>query len=343
MKKLTLLAALAALAGGAHAQTSSVTLFGIVDAAARHVKNGDESISSLASGGVNSSRLGVRGTEDLGAGLTAGFWLEHGFNLDSGALSDGTRFWNRRATVSLGGGFGEVRLGRDFTPTYQGYSDFDPFGDNGVAASSKFDSALGSGRETGTRADNQITYLTPSGLGGLYARVSVAAGEGTPGRKYTGGRVGWAQGPLNVSAAYGQTEVAPVAGDDRFKTMNFGASYDFGVAKAMAYLARSEFVDQKLTTVGIGALVPFGNGTVRVGYTRANASGTNAAGVDVDDNDADQFALGYLHNLSKRTAVYGTLAHVKNKGNATFATAAAPTLAAGDKSTGVELGIRHSF
>jgi predicted porin len=343
MKKLALLAAVAALAGGAQAQTSSVTLFGIVDAAARHVKNGDESINSLASGGINSSRLGVRGTEDLGGGLTAGFWLEHGFSLDSGTQSDAARFWNRRATVSLASGFGEVRLGRDFTPSYQGYSDFDPFGDNGVAASSKFDSALGSGRETGTRADNQVTYLTPAGLGGLYARVSVAAGEGTPGKKYTGARLGWAQGPLNVSAAYGQTDVAPVAGEDRFKTMNAGGSYDFGIAKAMAYVARSEFADQKLTTYAIGALVPFGNGTFRVGYTRANASGTNAAGADVDDNDADQFAVGYLHNLSKRTAVYGTLAHVKNKGAATFATASSPALAGGDKSTGVEVGLRHSF
>ena len=63
------------------------------------------------------------------------------------------------------------------------------------------------------------------------------------------------------------------------------------------------------------ALVPVGAaGQLRVGYTHANASGTNAAGASVDANDANQFALGYVHNLSKRTALYGTAAYVKNEG-----------------------------
>lgn len=347
MKKLTLLAAtLAAFGGAAHAQTmtSSVTLFGILDAAVRHVDNGGDKISSLASGGINSSRLGVRGLEDLGGGLRAGFWLEHGFNVDAGTQSDSTRFWNRRATVSLiSNSLGEIRLGRDFTPSYLGYSDYDPFGDNGVGASSKFDSSLGTTRDTGTRADNQITYLTPGGLGGVYARLSVAAGEGTAGKKYMGGRLGWSAGPLDVSAAYGQTEVAPIAGEDKFKVTDLGASYNFGVLKALAYYRQSKFGDHKLAALGIGAQAPVGPGTLRVGYTRADASGTNAAGADVDANDADQFALGYVYDLSKRTAVYGTAAYVKNKGQANFAVASSPAMPAGEKSTGFEFGLRHSF
>ena len=178
MKKFATLAVLAAASAGAYAQ-SSVTLFGIVDEAARYVKNGDLKVKSLASGGINTSRLGVRGVEDLGDGLKAGFWLETGLNADSGTTSDSTRFWNRRSTVSLMGNFGEVRLGRDFTPTYLGYSDYDVFGDNGVAASGKFDAPLGVLRDgsttlgtgQGTRADNQITYLTPGNLGGFYGRA----------------------------------------------------------------------------------------------------------------------------------------------------------------------------
>ena len=63
----------------------------------------------------------------------------------------------------------------------------------------------------------------------------------------------------------------------------------------------------------------------------------------MDANDANQFAVGYIYNLSKRTAVYGTAAYIKNKGNATFAVASAPTLVAGGKSTGAEVGLRHSF
>src|SRR5207253_1303289 len=113
---------------------SSVTLFGIADVGVRNVKNGDNSIKSVSSNGINTSRLGFRGTEDLGGGLRAGFWLETGLNPDTGSQSDGTRFWNRRSTVSLAGSFGEVRLGRDTTPTFTGYADFDAFGTNGVGA-----------------------------------------------------------------------------------------------------------------------------------------------------------------------------------------------------------------
>ena len=343
MKKFATLAVLAAASVGAYAQ-SSVTLFGVLDVNARYVKNGDEKIKSLSGNGVNTSRLGVRGTEDLGDGLKAGFWLETGLNVDSGTQSDATRFWNRRATISLSGNFGELRLGRDYTPTYLGYSEYDPFGDNGVGASSKFDSSLGTVRDTGTRADNQIMYLTPGNLGGFYGRAAVAAGEGTAGKKYYGGRAGWAAGPIDVSASYGQTTVAPVAGgEDKFKTFDTGASYDFGVVKATGYFTQSKFANQKLQVYSLGAIVPVGVGQIKAAYTHANASGTTAAGVNVDANDADQVALGYIYNLSKRTALYTTAAYVKNKGNATFAVASAPTIAAGQKSTGLELGMRHAF
>ena len=342
MKKLATLAALAAISAGAAAQ-SNVTLFGVLDVNARYVKNGDEKMKSLAGNGLNTSRLGIRGTEDLGDGLKAGFWLESGINVDSGTQSDATRFWNRRTTVSLLGNFGELRLGRDYTPTYLGYTDYDPFGDNGVAASSKFDSSLGTARDTGTRADNQIMYLTPANLGGFYGRAAVAAGEGTAGKKYYGARAGWAAGPVDVSASYGQTTVAPLAGDDKFKTADVGASYDFGVVKAMGYYTQSKFASQKIATYSVGAIVPFGVSQIKAAYTHANASGTDGAGVNVDANDADQVAVGYIYNLSKRTAVYGTAAYVKNKGNATFAVASSPTIVPGAKSTGVEVGLRHSF
>ncbi|MEP7298374.1 MAG: porin, partial [Burkholderiales bacterium] len=326
------------------AAQSNVTLFGILDANARYVKNGDLKLKSLGSNGANTSRIGLRGTEDLGDGLKAGFWLEAGLNPDTGTQSDGTRFWNRRSTVSLLGNFGEVRLGRDYTPTYLGYSDYDVFGDNGLAASGKFDSSLGTTRDTGTRADNLISYFTPSNLGGFYGRATVGAGEGVSGKKYVGGRAGYAAGPLDVSASYGQTTVTPISnGDEKFKTADIGASYDFGVVKASGYYTQSKTGALKLAVYNLGASVPIGPGVLRASYIHANATGTTAAGVDTNPNDANQFALGYLYNLSKRTAVYTTVATVKNKGAATFAVASAPTLLAGEKSTGVEFGLRHSF
>ena len=362
MKKIATLAVLAAVAGGAYAQ-SSVTLFGIVDEAARYTKNGDYSQKALVSGGLNTSRIGLRGVEDLGSGLKAGFWLESGLNADSGTNSDTTRFWNRRSTVSLLGSFGEVRLGRDFTPTYTGYTDYDVFGDNGVAASSKFDISMGVSRDgqvtpgqytnSGeTRADNQIQYFTPTGLGGFYGRASVASGEGTAGKKYVGGRVGYGAGPLDVSVSYGQFTVAPAFGDDKFKTADVGASYDFGVVKLSGYYTQSKFVNQKIATYSLGATAPIGLGLIRAAYTHANqtgtaavsASGTVAGVTSVDANDASQFALGYIYNLSKRTAVYTTGAYIKNKGNAQFvAGATTPGIVAGQNSRAVEVGLRHSF
>jgi predicted porin len=343
MKKFAVLAVFAAISGGAYAQ-SSVTLFGIIDEAARYTKNGDLKLKSLVSGGINTSRIGLRGVEDLGDGLKAGFWIESGLNADSGTAGDSAgRFWNRRSTVSLMGNFGEIRLGRDFTPTYTGYSDYDVFGDNGVAASGKFDLSLGTARDTGTRADNQIMYLLPSNIGGVYGRFAVAAGEGTAGKKYFGGRVGYAAGPLDVSVAYGQTTVAPLFGEDKFKVADVGASYDLGVVKLMGYYTQNKFANQKLATYSIGAIAPLGLGQLKAAFTHANASGTTDLGTNVDANDANQFALGYIYNLSKRTAVYGTAAYVKNKGAATFNVNSALALNGGQKSTGAEVGIRHSF
>lgn len=353
MKKFATLAVLAAISGGAYAQ-SSVTLFGILDANARYVKNeadtatgatNSASLKSLGSGGLNTSRLGFRGVEDLGSGLKASFWLETGINVDSGISSDTGRFFNRRATVSLLGNFGELRLGRDFTPTYTGYSEYDPFGDSGIAASGKFDSSLGTARDTGTRADNQIMYLLPSNLGGVYGRAAVAAGEGVAGKKYIGGRIGYAAGPFDVSVNYGQTEVAPVLGDDDFTVAGAGASYDFGVVKFLAYASQNEFVNQKLLRYQLGAIAPVGQGQIKINYTHVNAKGRTPLNASVDANDAKQLGVGYVYNLSKRTALYGTAVYVKNDAAAAFVATGGPTVAGtrDRKSTGAELGVRHSF
>jgi predicted porin len=344
MKKIATLALLAGASLAAHAQ-SNLTLFGVIDAGVRYVKNGDEKVKSLGSNGANSSRLGVRGVEDLGGGLQAGFWLEHGFNADTGSQSDSTRFWNRRSTVSLMGPFGEVRLGRDKTPTFNGFADYDAFGTNGVASADKFLTRLGTNVDTNTRADNMASYFLPGDMNGLYGQFSVAAGEGVDGKKYYGGRVGYAAGPLDVSVSYGQTEVTPLAGgEDQFKFAALGAAYDFGMAKVTGSVWQAKHADQKQLAVNIGALVPVGAaGVVRVSYSDIDASGSSGAGVSIDDNDARQFALGYLHYLSKRTSLYTTVARVDNKGAAAFAIESKPTLAAGEDSTGFEVGISHKF
>jgi len=192
------------------------------------------------------------------------------------------------------------------------------------------------------RSDNQIVYFTP-GLGGFYGRFAVAPGEGVVGKKYFAGRTGYAAGPVDVSMSFGETRVAPVAGDDKFKTFDLGASYDFGPAKLSGYVTQSKAAGLKVANYYLGGQMPLGQGLVRVSYVTSNLSGTTAAGVNTDANDAHQFALGYLYNLSKRTAVYSNVARVMNKGASAIAVDRNPTLAAGKDSTGFDVGMRHSF
>ncbi|WP_372525751.1 porin [Piscinibacter sp.] len=342
MKKFATLAGLAVISASAAAQ-STVTLYGLLDVGVRDVKNGDLSVKSLSSNGNNTSRLGVKGTEELGDGLKAGFQLETGFTPDTGVQSDATRLWNRRATVSLFQKLGEVRLGRDYTVTYLGYYAYDVWSDIGLSGVAKFDSSLGTTRDTGVRADNQIVYFTPEGLGGFYGQAGVAAGEGISGRKYSAGRAGYAAGRVDVSVTVGQTTVTPVAGDDKFKTIETGASYDFGPVKVSGYYQQLKFAALKATNIYIGAQVPVGRGLVRASYVNSNLSGKSAAGINTDPNDARQVALGYLHNLSKRTAIYTNVVQVTNKGASAIAVDKNPTPLAGKNSAGVEVGVRHSF
>ena len=131
-----------------------------------------------------------------------------------------------------------------------------------------------------------------------------------------------------------------------------GSSYDFSVVKLSGYYTQQKFAAQKLGVFNLGAQVPVSQaGVVRVSYVRANASGlsnTNAA-VDTGPNDSHQFAIGYLHNLSKRTALYATVAKVSNSNGAAYnvvpsaTSTTLPLLTAGQSSTGYEFGVRHSF
>ncbi|WP_307866839.1 porin [Variovorax sp. E3] len=152
MKSFAMGLAAIGLAGTACAQ-SSVTLFGVVDAGISGYSNRSEDAKSatpanpfyrnqgsrtasqrvLSNSGLASSRVGFRGTEDLGGGLAASFWLESSITNDSG--QEGIQSFARRSTVSLSGGFGEIRLGRDINATFTNDFVFDPLGVNGVGVS----------------------------------------------------------------------------------------------------------------------------------------------------------------------------------------------------------------
>ncbi len=352
-KSLLALAVLGAFAGVASAQ-SSVTLYGTVDLNAKYTKNdGSARRYSLSQDGLNSSQLGFRGIEDLGGGLKAGFMLLSGVNADSGTAN--AQFFNRRSTVSLMGGFGEVRLGRDYVPTFWNNTIFDAFGTNGVGDSSH---VLQLPTATFVRANNSIGYFLPSNIGGIYGQFMAAASEGAsgptpygaaagavganPGR-YLGGRIGFAAGPFDIAAAYAQQRFQSGASEQ--KTWNIGGSYNLGVVKLMGYFDRDTVANLRENRFSFSAVVPMGQGEIHAGYDRSKLTGSS--GAVGFDNKVDQFKVGYVYNLSKRTAIYTTYSHLKNGSASRLSVAsgsaetAKPTL--GGKSSGAEVGLRHFF
>jgi len=336
MKKALIALAVLGLTGGAAVAQSSVTLFGVVDADLKYTKANGQTLKKLDSSGLNTSRFGLRGTEDLGGGLKAGFWLESEISPDTGAAA--SVFWGRRATVSLSGDFGEVRLGRNKTASRLHLEEFDPYAFTGLGSTGVLYSNLGSGNGTAFgRADNLASYSLPTNLGGFYGGVDVAAGEGTITNKHQSVRGGFKTGGLNVSATYANAYGAA----DKYKLLSGGVSYDFGAAKPSFSYTQAKFGARKQTLWTAAVTVPLGQGQILASFTDSKANG--AAETAAVAYDAKLFAVGYVYNLSKRTALYTTAAQIKNGGAGKLLVNGSPTPSAGGKSSGVDVGIRHSF
>ena len=343
MKKNLLALAALTFAAAASAQSSNVTLFGVVDASVAHISSSGKSVSGMASGGNASSRLGFRGVEDLGGGLKAGFWLEGSLGVDDGT-SSGFKF-DRRSTVSLMGNFGEVRLGRDKTPSYQNLENFHAFGDAGMGAVNAHN--LISGSAVGTaegsnpkRYSNSISYLLPK-LGGVYGQISHSFGEQSGNsslQSATGVRLGYANGPLDVAGAYGIVRGGTAATGVDYKTMNLGASYKFGALTPMVLIASDRGNNKRVDMYSVGVKVPVGAGELRAAYSWFKDK-------KVNDADSQRLALGYGYKLSKRTELYATVARISNDDKAArkLGSSLSPTPNMGKSMTGYEIGMRHNF
>jgi predicted porin len=342
--------------GGAWAQ-GSVTLGGVADSAVRHVRNeGLGGVTSLVSGSNATSRFIFRGTEDLGGGLSAGFHLESGVALDTGASTTSNTLFDRRATLSLASKTaGELRLGRDYVPSYTNWVRFDPFSHVGVAGSNNFvsatpmgpiRSAFGTSPSTTTRTSNSLQWLLPAGLGGLEGGLMWAPDEnGTAAagqHKVRGARLGYAAGALVVSGAVTRTE-NDLTATGRFDDRVIAALYDFGPVRVSLALRRFDQADARQDNLLVGAWIPVGNGEIKASWYRASFSG-RVGTTALDTNSARQLGLGYVHNLSKRTALYGTFSHIDNRGALAYAVpGGASGLLAGGSSRGMEFGMRHNF
>lgn len=330
---------------------SSVTLYGAMDAGVARVKNGSAgSKTLLQSGAVNTSRFGLRGVEDLGGGLKAGFNLESGLNPDDGTAGGPTAaptaLFNRRSTVSLFGGWGELRIGHDYNPSSRNTYLFEPYIGTSFGSILAFtfanNAALGSGVRTVLRTSNAVAYFTPKDLGGFYGEAQVAPSEGVAGNKYTGARLGYRAGAFDVSAAFGTTKTAT---SDDFEQSNLGVSYIFSFAKVMGLYNVHKFgaLQQKTTAVSIS--VPVGAGEIRALYGINNRSGGAAGSGFANADDSKQMSVGYVHNLSKRTSLYGIFGRITNDGAAkvTVDYSSPAAMRGGESSSGYQVGIVHRF
>ena len=349
-KSLLALAVLGAFAGTASAQ-SSVTIYGVVDMAVAKGNGGSANNpgalgTSKAYSLIQSraSRLGFRGNEDLGGGLSAQFHIEHRFNPDTGAASNAAHFWQGRSYVQLSSvAAGRLYMGREYTPTFFIANRSDPFGWDGVgqmgqgyqyAGFSNPDTIDGTAAEVGVRTSNTVGYETPS-LGGFKVNGAVSLSEATQKGRDVAVSFVYAAGP--IYAALGVERVYKGAMQKQ-GLMNAAFHYDLGVVKLMGYYARSKTATPTTPSnvstipafgvgrdtnhaVTLGALVPIGQGVVKVAYGRTDPRR--------DNNTRQKGAVGYDYLLSKRTTVYADASAAKEDQRT--------------NNKALALGIRHVF
>jgi len=297
------LIALAALASTAAFAQSSVTIYGKADIGVARSIGSTVTELKQASG----SRLGFRGTEDLGGGLRANFTYEHRFLPDTGAVASAASYWNGRAIVGLQGGFGRVDMGRDYAAAFWTALGGDVFGYDGVANNA---ATAGAGNQT-VRFDNVVSYTSPS-LSGFTVQASSALKEAGA-KNGTSLRLAYANGPISASFA---TE----RGQAGQKYNGFGAAYNMGAATVNALVSRGESAaGVESDGMLLGLVVPMGALSLKASYATLETNNVKTV---------SQLGLGMRYALSKRTDIYSSYGRNSK--------------AAANKS-GLELGLQHNF
>jgi predicted porin len=325
-KSLLALAVLGAFAGAANAQ-SSVTIYGIVDTGVVYqskvatATGGTGTKFGLNSGVIQGSRIGFKGVEDLGGGLSAVFNLETGFTNDNGGLqgsdaTTGSNLFRRKSVVGLAGNFGTVLVGRqtDFADTISAYTAVQDFGGWINNSGSSLD------RLQGTRTNNSISYTTAnlSGFtGNLMYGFGETAGQTSAGQSFgVGGK--YDNGPLGLGINYYQSKagatpsdvslipatsttasvntLAANSGSTAQKVLNVAASYQFGPARVYGNYSRvkQDLNNQaNLTAVGVGSLTTVTNRTL------------------ARSNKADIYEIGTAYSLSPSLKLLAAVDHTR--------------------------------
>jgi predicted porin len=330
MNKSFLAAVCAVVCSAASAQ-SSVTAFVLIDLNLSQYSSGSKAnagtLRAMNDGtvnGLNGSRLGFRGSEDLGGGMRAGFLIEQGVLGDTGNLAQGGRGWGRQAYLSLSSSAGELRLGRQYVLSDSVVGQGNPFGN--ALVNNPTTSVTNMGRIlplflNAPRADNVVQYQSPS-FGGFALAAQIAPGEGNNDR-FHGLRAVYTSGAFYVGSSY-EWNVSRVSAAKTNKSLSASANYNFGSFKLLGGIqqnsdlatgsgngAASGVSNLVLTgptnltikdTSGwtVGAEVPFGLTTLGVNYVRMSYDGTSGA-----SSDLGKLALSARHALSKSTFLYG--------------------------------------
>ncbi|WP_020655796.1 porin [Massilia niastensis] len=360
MKKTIIAAAVLAAGTGAVQAQTNVSIYGIVDAGFVHESGGVAgSVNKITSGVGSASRIGFRGTEDLGGGTSVYFTLENGNRLDTGEVDAAGTIFNRQAFVGIKGKAGSLSLGRQYTPWHQALAQVgDPFSTGYAGGSKNLFPDFG----TNVRTSNTVIYTTPV-MSGFTADVAYSAGEQAGSSKsgrQMGASLGYVAGPLNVRLAYNHknSDVAAAPGVPPVTRGNgsnklLAANYDFKVLKAyLAFSVDKGFGSAPLgnnnnpfggvaptasldgNEILLGAVVPAGPGNVVVTLMRKDDK-------TFRNQDARSVGLGYLYSLSKRTSLYGVYGAIDNENGAGYTVANNTETGSGDRA--FNLGVRHTF
>jgi predicted porin len=322
----------------AHAQ-SSVTLYGVVDNSIEYQSAGSEAVVRAESGGLFASRYGLKGSEDIGAGLHVNFQLEQGFNSTTGSASNAADAFSRQAWVGLSGKFGEMRFGLQNTPQYIFMNpELDPMAVMSIA------SPMNSFNSLTVRVNNAISYFTPT-IAGLSAQFMVAMRDETTkpsnGMQFYNAAVRYVNGPLRAAAGYEQA--ANAAGTSILKVFNAGSS--LGVGNARFYLA---YHTERQTDNSVKRDVYEASASYRLGpadqFALMYGYAHDRTG---NENNAQQVGASYEHFFSKTTTLYVAAGLIQNRNQAQFSlngTAyAGIAVPAGENTRGVTIGLVHAF
>lgn len=310
MKKTALTLALCAAAASGHAQ-SSVNLYGTADLAVTSSKSGDQHQTGVSSGTNYESKIGLRGSEDLGGGLKVNFVLENGFKMDTGVQGETGLAFGREAWVGASGAFGEVQAGR-------AVSAYDHVNGAGFSAKNGNLSAANNvviSRRFTDYVNNGVTYITPT-VSGLTGAVSYGFGENKVAAEGAGSitsmSLKYAQGPLMLGLGY-QTE-KPTGDASTLKFTRGTATYDFGVAKLLTGYGRVAQDSHSNNEWHLGADVPvapqltLSGGVARSTGTISSTPGNDLYGrtavISATEQERTGYGMSAYYALSKRTTAY---------------------------------------